>query len=48
MMIALHRAFEMGHERRALDRQIVVVFHGMISLVCRGLIEPMLVVGIMP
>ena len=27
IMIALHRAFEMGHEIRALDGQIVVVFH---------------------
>jgi hypothetical protein len=27
-MIAFHRAFEMGHERRTFDRQIVIVFHG--------------------
>jgi hypothetical protein len=25
--IALHRAFEMGHERGTFDRQIIVVFH---------------------
>jgi hypothetical protein len=31
-MIAFHRAFEMGHERRAFDRQIVIVFHGRYSL----------------
>jgi hypothetical protein len=31
-MIAFHRAFEMGHERRAFDRQIVIVFHGIRSL----------------
>ena len=28
IMVAFHRAFEMGHECRALDRQIVIVFHG--------------------
>jgi transcription elongation factor GreA-like protein len=28
IMIAFHRAFEMGHERRTFDRQIVIVFHG--------------------
>jgi hypothetical protein len=25
--VSLHGAFEMGHERRTFDRQIVVVFH---------------------
>jgi hypothetical protein len=33
IMIAFHRAFEMGDESRTLDRQIVIVFHGAISLV---------------
>jgi hypothetical protein len=28
IMIAFHRAFEMGHERWTFDGQIVVVFHG--------------------
>ena len=32
IMIAFHRAFEMGHERRAFDGQIVVVFHGLFFL----------------
>jgi hypothetical protein len=27
IMIALHRAFEMGHEVRAFDGEIIVVFH---------------------
>ena len=27
VVIAFHRAFEVGHERRAFDRQIVIVFH---------------------
>jgi hypothetical protein len=27
IMITFHRAFEMGHERRTFDRQIVIVFH---------------------
>jgi hypothetical protein len=26
-MIAFHRAFEMGYERRTFDRQIFIVFH---------------------
>ena len=30
IMIAFHRAFEMGHERRTFDGQIVVVFHGLL------------------
>src|SRR5882724_5311708 len=30
-MIAFHRAFEMGHERRTFDREVIVVFHGLIS-----------------
>jgi hypothetical protein len=25
--VAFHRAFEMGHERRTFDGQIIVVFH---------------------
>src|SRR6476646_3504889 len=31
VMIAFHRAFEMGHERRTFDGQVVVVFHGLWS-----------------
>ena len=30
IVIAFHRAFEMGHERRTFDGQIVVVFHGLL------------------
>jgi hypothetical protein len=33
-MIAFHRAFEMGHERRAFDGQVVVVFHGLVLSSC--------------
>src|SRR5437764_374363 len=29
-MIAFHRAFEMGHERRAFDGEVVVVFHDLV------------------
>jgi hypothetical protein len=31
--IAFHRAFEMSHERRTFDGQIVVIFHGLLFLV---------------
>jgi len=33
-VIAFHRAFEMGHERRTFDRQIVIVFHGLLLSSC--------------
>jgi hypothetical protein len=32
IVIAFQRAFQMGHERRTFDRQIVIVFHGLFFL----------------
>ena len=33
IMIAFHRAFEMGDEGRAFDGEVVVVFHGFSFLI---------------